>query len=387
MTHRGTGAARSRLPALTVAGAVLTVAVLAAVGFILHGTSGSGSASPSGFSSADGSQHPPSGHSSDPAPGRSPSPSPSPSGAAAGSAARLIPAAGAYLGAYVQPAEYTPGGEISAVSAFERSIGGPIQLVHTYHAWDDPFPDYADRYFVRTGKVLLLTWGGNPDTKRIAAGGDDALIRARAEAIKRLHRPVLLEFRHEMDRPNLQWTIHGPRNYIAAWDHIRAIFRQAGADNVGWVWCPTGYGFNDGRAQPFYPGNNEVDWVCADVYAPSARQSLQQVAAPFLRWARHTGKPVMIGEFGVGGSPVDWPIWLLAAGELVKTDHQIKGIAYFDANGTDSNGRTFQYWLGGETSALRMFAKLRSWPTFQPSQPSQPGQPNQQGQPTRAAAP
>ena len=179
-----------------------------------------------------------------------------------------------------------------------------------YHRWGSPFPDAADRYFVRSGKVLLLTWSGTPNTRKIIAGDYDALIRSRAQAVKRLGRPILMEFRHEMDRPNLQWAVHGPTDYIAAWDHIRAIFAQVGATNVGWVWCPTGYGFAVGRAQAFYPGDNEVDWVCADIYSPSAAQSLQDAAAPFLSWARHTGKPILIGEFGVGGSPSTWPRWL-----------------------------------------------------------------------------
>lgn len=374
MTHRICRATRPRLQAMSAVGAVVILAALVATGFIVHGSLNSGPTRQSGFDPAASGQPPAAGHRTGPAASKSPSPTRSPSvaGISTGSAARLIPSRGAYLGAYVQPAEYTPYGQIAAVSAFEHSVGGPIQLVHTYHPWSDPFPDQADRYFVRTGKVLLVTWGGNPDTKQIIAGYDDRLIRARAEAIKRLHRPILLEFRHEMDRPNLQWTIHGPHDYIAAWDHIRAIFRKVGADNVGWVWCPTGYGFATGRAQPFYPGNNEVDWVCADVYAPSARQSLQQDAAPFLQWARHTGKPVLIGEFGVGGSPADWPIWLLAAGELIKTDHQIKGLSYFDANGTDSNGRPFEYWIGNDRGALQVFAKLRSWPVFHPTLPATP---------------
>src|SRR5260370_40588622 len=112
-----------------------------------------------------------------------------------------------------------------------------------------------------------------------------------------------MEFRHEMDRPNVQWAVHGPQNYIKAWDHIRTIFTQVGATNVGWVWCPTGYGFSVGRAQAFYPGNAEVDWVCADVYGFTPRQSLREAAQPFLNWAAHTGKPIIIGEFATGVAP------------------------------------------------------------------------------------
>jgi Glycosyl hydrolase family 26 len=283
-----------------------------------------------------------------------------------GPAARLIPKSGAYLGAYVQPASYTPAGEIAAVRSFQQTIGASMTLVHTYHPWDNPFPDQADRYFVSSGKVLLLTWGGTPDTKKIIAGSYDAQIRARAEAVKRLGGPILMEFRHEMDRPNLQWAVHGPQNFIAAWDHIRAIFARAGALNVGWVWCPTGWGFRDGRAQAFYPGDSKVDWVCADIYSVSTTQTLQEAASQFLGWARHTHKPVLIGEFAVNGEPWAWSRWLLAAGALVKLDPQIKGMAYFDANGTDSQGRPFQYWLGSNPQALRAFGQLLSWSAFRP---------------------
>jgi len=279
----------------------------------------------------------------------------------------MIPSSGAYLGAYIQPAVYNPAGEIAAVQSFQRAIGAPVTLVHTYHPWNSPFPDNADRYFVRTGKVLLLTWGGAPDTRKIIAGQYDAEIKARALAIKRLGRPILLEFRHEMDRPNLQGIIHGPKSYIAAWDHIRAVFTHVGALNVGWVWCPTGWGFKDGRAQPFYPGNNEVDWVCADIYSPSPSLTLQEAANPFLTWARQTHKPVLIGEFGVSGRPWAWPRWLLAAGELARVNTQIRGMAYFDANGTDSQGRPFHYWLGSNGPALHAFGQMLGWQIFRPA--------------------
>lgn len=222
----------------------------------------------------------------------------------------LVPATGAYLGAYVAPANYTASAQVAAVRSFQRAIGGKINLVHVYHPWDQDFPSPADRTFVHNGKVLLLTWGGTPDTEKIIAGAYDQLILARARAIKQLHRPILMEFRHEMDRPNLQWAVHGPADYIKAWDHIRALFTQAGATNVSWVWCPTGYGFQVGRAQAFYPGSNEVDWVCADVYTVQPHQSLQQAAAPFLRWAAHTGKPVIIGEFADNGPASSWASWL-----------------------------------------------------------------------------
>ncbi len=281
----------------------------------------------------------------------------------------LVPAAGAYLGAYVQPTGYSWLTQVAAVKAFQRQIGRPLGLIHVYHPWSQPFPSQADRAFVDAGKVLLLTWGGTPDSRDIIAGRYDHLIMARAAAIRGLHRPILMEFRHEMDRPNLQWAVHGPAAYIKAWDHIRAIFRQAGAGNVGWVWCPTGYGFQVRRAQAFYPGNAEVDWVCADVYSFSPAESLQQAAAPFLTWASPTSKPVIIGEFAVNGPASAWAAWLTAAGGFAEKHPQIKAIAYFDANGKDSNGNPFMYWISDHKHALRSFARLAATAYFRPAIP------------------
>ena len=284
----------------------------------------------------------------------------------------LVPRHGVYLGAYVQPQTDTTSGFIDAVQSFQAQAGHPLRLVHVYSQWQKPFPGALDQYVVDHGKVLLLTWGGSPDTKAIIAGRDDALIRARAEQLKALRRPILLEFRHEMDRPNLQWTIHGPADYIAAWDHIRKIFTSVGATNVSWVWCPTGYGFQLGRAQAFYPGNSEVDWVCADVYSTSPTQSLQAAAAPFLSWARHTGKPIIIGEFGVDGYPSQWPAWLEGAAQLARSDRQIRAMAYFDANGDNSQGHPFTYWLGDHAQALATFGRLLGEQFFRPRVRSDP---------------
>lgn len=284
----------------------------------------------------------------------------------------LVPATGAYLGAYVQSTGDGQQGEITAVETFEHELGGSFAVVHVYHRWGSMFPTSEDKYFVDHGKVLFLTWGGSPNTLAIVAGEDDAMIRATAEAVKALGHPILIEFRHEMDRPNLQGTIHGPANYIAAWDHIRAIFKAVGATNVGWVWCPTGYGFQVGRAQAFYPGDKEVDWVCADVYSPSPSRSLGEEASAFLKWASHHDKPAIIGEFGTGGNPSKWAAWLAAAGKLAEADRQIKALVYFDADNADNNGQTYAYRLPDHSKALSAFAGLLRQPFFHPVPPNDP---------------
>jgi hypothetical protein len=273
--------------------------------------------------------------------------------------AQLIPRSGAYLGAFVQPPGRTSSGAlITAVTAFEHDVGHRLGVVHVYHPWGAAFPSAADKYFASTGSTLLITWGGTPDTLAIVAGHDDAMIRARAEAIKRLGRPVLLEFRHEMDRPDLQPSVHSPTDYIAAWDHIRAIFAAVGADNVGWVWCPTAQGFADGRAEAYYPGDGEVNWICVDAYSTSPLQLLSSVVRPFLAWASHHPKPILIGEFGVRSDPPGWRAWLAQVGQFAHQDPQVKSLAYFDADGLSSQGRPYEFSLNGNRTATSAFAAL-----------------------------
>ena len=76
--------------------------------------------------------------------------------------------------------------------------------------------------------------------------------------------------------------------------------REEGATNVSWVWCPTAEGFGSGDAPDFYPGDDQVDWLCVDVYAGSSRHDRRPDAAvPARSCARHPTNRSIIGEFGV----------------------------------------------------------------------------------------
>jgi hypothetical protein len=274
----------------------------------------------------------------------------------------LVPASGALLGAYINPPQYTAADEISAVQTFQHQAGHKLALVHTYHPWTNKFPSPADTYFADSGQVLLLTWGGSPSTLDIINGTYDAMIRQRALALKALGRPILLEWRHEMDRPDLQPAMHSPADYVAAWKHIRAIFASVDATNVSWVWCPTSWGFTTGRAQAYYPGDNEVNWICADAYSGNPSEPLATVIGPFLRWATAHPKPIIIGEFGVTGENPRWASWFAQVGEMVRQHPQIKALAYFDSTGSVAHGQT----LTGNQAAVTEFGRLLDQAYFTP---------------------
>ena len=271
------------------------------------------------------------------------------------------PAAGAYFGAWVDPTMYGQHGHIGAVHALQQQIGRRLDIVHIYLRQDAAFPTSSDLAFVRQGSILLVSWALN-DSRGIAAGEWDASIRQRAREIKALGKPVFLEWRWEMDRPNIRSVVGSPAEYIAAWKHIRMIFAQQHTTNVAWVWCPTARGFASGRAQAYYPGNDEVDWVCADAYPrPGTQASFADVVHPFLAWAAQHPEPIMIGEYGVpqSYSAEHRAQWLHDAEQTVIRDRQIKALVYFDSNITGPSPLTSYGLDGGPLAALRTIADNR----------------------------
>jgi hypothetical protein len=266
------------------------------------------------------------------------------------------PAGGAWVGAWVNSGDETPDGRVTAVGDFEQLIGRPLTIAHVFHRWEDPFPDGVDLTFVREGKLLLLSWSG-ADTRAIARGVYDPLIRARAEAVRALRVPILLRFRWEMDRPNLQDTVHSPEDFVAAWKHVRAIFGAVGATNAGWVWCPLATGFADGRAQRYYPGDGQVDWICADAYAGPQLLGFSRVMTPFMRWAASRPRPVMLGEFGVReGYPGEKAAWFRDARAYVLAYPQIRALVYFSARQDGPGG--YDFTVDSSPGALQAFRAL-----------------------------
>jgi hypothetical protein len=263
------------------------------------------------------------------------------------------PATGAWVGAWVKPTMPNQQGRVTAVGALEQAIGRPLDLVHVYHQWGDSFPSVADIEFVQQGKILMISWSGT-DTRNILSGADDRQITARAAAIKLLGAPVLLRWRWEMNRPNLQKSIVSPADYVAAWKHIRSIFTTVGATNVGWVWCPIATGFLATNGPAYYPGDDQVDWLCTDVYPGPSHASFAAVSTEFMTWATTHAKPIVIAEYGSESSNPDKAQWIMGAAAYARAHPQIKAMVYFDADRVE-NGVTRDFRLEGTTGPLNAF--------------------------------
>jgi hypothetical protein len=277
------------------------------------------------------------------------------------------PTKGVLLGASTSADSRTVAAEESAVTSLEQSIGRSLDIDNNFYPWDEPFPTDVERWDLQNGRIPMISWNGkNVQTADIAAGRYDAMIKERAKATKALGKPVLIRWFWEMDGNKKSQFAGTPAQYIAAWQHIVTVFRQQGAGNVRWVWCPNASAFNDGTAQQFYPGDDFVDWIAADGYnwAPGrpgdVYRPFKGIFEGFYGWASLKKKPIMVAETGVQErNPGDKAQWISDASLAIKEDFpQLRALVYFDSN------QDYDWTLTTSASALEAFKQMANDPWF-----------------------
>lgn len=301
--------------------------------------------------------------------------------------APVPPKEGAYFGAWVPPDGKKGGGKdgdgdavspsaspsgkpgMEPVIRFERELGRRLDIVQSYRGWKADFPAALEKSTADGDRYLLLTWAG-ADTRKIVQGEYDELIRRRARAVKQLGQPIFLRWSRDMDASSAKKRVHSPKDFVAAWKHLRTVFEREQVQNVAWVWCPTARGFGGADAGAYYPGDDHVDWICADAHpgADVDYRDLSESLKPFLQWARERPKPIMIAEFGVPASYGERRAeWLREASKTLQ-DPQVKAVVYFDSDERAKNARDKRraFAVTGDKHALSALRELATTPYFNP---------------------
>lgn len=244
----------------------------------------------------------------------------------------------------------------------EADAGRQYDIGHVFHAWDKPIPTVDDLMHLDDGRILMISWNGT-DTKEIASGVHDDWIRTQAQAVMDLEQPLLLRWLWEMDGRRKIELVHSGPDYVAAWIHVRSIFDEVGATNAQFVWCPNEFLFwDDGDPEPWYPGDEHVDWLCADGYnwatSTTAAEWVQadHIFEDFVAWAAPRNKPIIIGETGSNeaeeGAKAQWLRDL--PGVLESELPEIDAVVYFDKDFTgfgspdwrvDTTESSYQGWI------------------------------------------
>jgi len=246
---------------------------------------------------------------------------------------------GAYLGAFVDGLSNTAG--------FESKIGKNLAVNSIYIDWNTSFPATDCDTINTYGGVPMLTWEPYLNTTNsldaISNGTYDTYITTFAQAAKTWGSLIYLRFGHEMNGNWYPWdgahngTTSGPAKYIAAWKHIHAIFTQAGATNVKWVWCPNHSSTPDeswNSAVNYYPGESYVDWIGLDGYnwGQGDWKTFGQIFGTAYSTFSTYSKPLMIAEFACA-EEAGKANWSTSSFSTIESNYpNIKMVVWFNTN-------------------------------------------------------
>lgn len=262
------------------------------------------------------------------------------------------------------------------LAALGRDTGLKPGLVVCFLQWPEnpagrDFPQQSLAAIAAAGAEPVITWepmfyrAGGVETmipaQEITGGKYDGYITAFAREAAAWGRPLIIRFAHEMNLSRYHWGgtpaeygAASPARYQAMWRHVVTLFRQAGARNVRWAFCPNnesipGVGnpsaapWNTARA--YYPGEEWVDLLGMDGYnwgdtqTPEKqgwRSSWRSFASLFS--AVHTElralapqKPIYVFETASAPTGGNKAAWLADLAATART-WNLAGVVWFNAN-------------------------------------------------------
>jgi beta-mannanase len=271
---------------------------------------------------------------------------------------RPVTRASVEFGAYVSGAPWDP----AKLDTYAALVGGRPSLIEWYQDWAHPgvreFDPVKMDAVANRGALPVVTWNPWDDSagasqpaytlRTISAGAYDSYIRQWAHDAAAWGRPFSLRFAPEMNGDWFPWGMgvggNTSADYVAAWRHVVDIFRQGGATNVSWVWCPNIADAPQVTFASLYPGDSYVDWVGLDGYNWGASQPND----PYKHWTAFsdlfgasyaalmslTAKPMIIAETAsteLGGDKAQWITQGLLT-DLPARFPNVRAVIWFDEN-------------------------------------------------------
>jgi hypothetical protein len=284
------------------------------------------------------------------------------------------------------------GGDVP-LGAEQGALGRKLAIVRVYDHLGEQFNNPMVDRFMAQGTTLLVsldTFPGGTPYSAIAAGQQDASIRAFLEAVNqsaiRYHLPAIyVTFEHEANVPAHHQGLGTPAQFVQAWDHIHQLAVSAHLDwsqggRIHWALILTHFAYINGSASQFWPGTSEVDIVAADGYntggCRTARESGQSfttgVTPPVspsslftdvVRFAANNGGlPVFIAEWGSVAypSPSVRANWIGQMESFLQANPTIHAALYWDSQVPPCN-----YIIDNSPASLSALTTLAQSPLMQ----------------------
>jgi len=203
----------------------------------------------------------------------------------------------------------------------------------------------------------------------IVAGSLDDYLRDYARSAKTYGGPVWLRPFHEMNGRWYPWggTVNGntPEKCVAAWRHVRTIFREEGATNVLFVWSPNADSVPNTRAnqiKEYWPGEEYVDIIGLDGFNFGAGKgmswrSFEKIyTAPYREVCKLSStKPIIVAEIGCTAEGGDKAAWIAAMFKVIPVKFpRMVGVVWFNADKdrdwrVDSSSASRQAFVAGSS--------------------------------------
>jgi hypothetical protein len=190
--------------------------------------------------------------------------------------------------------------------SFRAATGVRPRLAVYYSGWNERFQASFAAAARASGAVpVIQVQPDDVSLASIAGGRWDPYLTAYARAVRAYGQPVIVSFGHEMNGDWYSWGNghESPAAFVAAWRHVVATFRAAGAGNVTWLWTVSSV-IEAGKSAwlgQWWPGDQWVGMVGLDGYYYRAGDTFGSVFGQTLAEVRQfTNAPAVIAEVGVG---------------------------------------------------------------------------------------
>lgn len=302
---------------------------------------------------------------------------------------KLVPSCGVWWG--VAPGAFTKQPREVALRQFERKIGRPVDIYHAYHRGKQLFPTPKEIAIAREPgrpRMLLLNWKPGGRSWASVAKGEPAvdrhIDRLSAHIKRNFPEKFWMVIHHEPEeevrpKPGSGFTA---RDFAGMFRHVVQRFRRNGVDNV--LFTPVFMGSQVWGKEPWfddlYPGNDVVDWVGYDPYAPPPTRDFAHLVNKktsqgrgfpgFYDWTRKVapGKPLMLAEWGVfeqRGNPGRKPRFYRSVAEQIGRFPRLKALVYFDSPRAPRGDTR----IDSTAAALEAYRALSARPAFFATRP------------------
>ena len=229
-----------------------------------------------------------------------------------------------YWGAWVGSSHI---GNYNLLATFEGQVGKGVSIWNWIQLWNRPqdsenIPNFDAALMDQCrnhGAIPMVSWSpeaGNggmfSSLQDIIDGKCDAYLTAWGQASAKWGHPYFVRLMWEFTGSWTDYTTNNgygiypwdsgigntPAKFVQAWQHIVNVVRNAGGNQISWVWCPGDVGDSVSTLQSVYPGDKYVDWVGTDIYGDLVHSGDVELANIHAM----ADKPVMIPEIGWSGT-------------------------------------------------------------------------------------